>query len=86
MKSNHLQAHIYFWIFVIAVMLIALPLLARPEPQHIAEVAPRLVHRAHLYHGIDFSTLDHETGERFFVRDGKRCRLFTDAFWKREGR
>lgn len=76
------------WIFIgFCLMALLLPVIARPvEPQFIAEVAPRLVHRAHLYHGIDYSTLDHATGERWFERNGKRCPLFTDAFWQREGR
>lgn len=56
------------------------------EPVYIADVAPRLVHRAHMFHGISFSTLDHDTGERWFERNGKRCPLFTDAFWKKEGK
>ena len=77
-----------FWMFIgFCLVALLLPMIARPvEPQYIAEVAPRLVHRAHLYHGIQFSTLDHATGEWHFYRDGKRCRLFTEAFWQREGR
>ena len=77
-----------FWMFIgFCLVALLLPVIARPvEPQYIAEVAPRLVHRAHLYHGIQFSTLDHSTGERYFVRDGKKCQLFTEAFWKKEGK
>jgi hypothetical protein len=75
-----------FWMFLgFCLVALLLHVLARPvESQFIAEVAPRLVHRAHLYHGIDYSTLDHSTGDRYFERDGRRCPLFTDAFWKRE--
>ena len=36
---------------------------------------------AHVYHGILVSQED-ETGAYFF-RDGKRCRLYTDAFKKK---
>ena len=76
-----------FWFLIgFGLAALLLPILARPEPPQIAAVAPRLVHRAHLYHGIQFSTLDHATGERYFVRDGQRCRLFTDAFWKEVGK
>ena len=69
---------------LIAICLLAVTVLARPEPTYIAEVAPRLVHRAHLFHGINYSTFDHQTGERWFERNGQRCPLFTEAFWQKE--
>jgi hypothetical protein len=67
--------------------LLALPIIAnKPEPTYLAEPAPRIIHRAHLYHGIQFSTLNHETGERYFYRDGKKCQLLTEAFLRSEGK
>lgn len=50
-----------------------------PTSQYVAEVADRKTHYAHKYHGIDFSTRD-EFGNKWFKRNGKECRLFTEPF------
>jgi len=44
-------------------------------------VTDRKVLAARAYHGLLISYED-ETGE-YFLRNGKRCRLFTDAFLKK---
>jgi hypothetical protein len=68
---------------MILVLSVTMLLCLRGQPTVLLyEPAPRLVHEAHRYHGINFSTLDHETGERYFMRDGKRCQLFTEDFMR----
>ena len=73
-----------FWIGFAFVMLM-FPILCRPSTSPIADVAPRLVHKAHQYHGITASFME-DTGERYFIRNGKKCVLFTDAFMKEVSR
>ena len=49
-----------------------------------AIVAPKIFSQAHRYHGISFS----QKGRKgwFFVRDGKRCKLFTQQCLERISR
>jgi hypothetical protein len=49
-----------------------------------ATVAPEIFARAHRYHGISFSQKDQKGW--FFIRDGKRCKVFTQACLERIGR
>lgn len=44
----------------------------RPE---FTEADRAHVKARHKFHGITSAKLDHTTGERYFNRDGKRCRL-----------
>ncbi len=47
-------------------------------PEWIARLAPEIIKQAHKYHGI---LVSHEDSKgHFFVRDGIRCKLFTEAF------
>jgi len=48
-------------------------------------VAPEIIKYAHKYHHINFSEED-KNHHWFFIRDGKKCSLFTKAFLKWYGR
>jgi len=50
---------------------------------NIGGIAPDIVKRAHMYHGILVSHCD-IYGYRYFYRNGKKCRLFTKSFLKGE--
>lgn len=47
-------------------------------PEGTARLAPDIIKQAHRYHGILIS--EEDAKGYFFVRDGVRCRLLTDAF------
>ena len=66
----------YFFVVVSIVTALASP--AEPRDH---SVSPK-VRAAMKYHGILFSSRDELTKKSWFIRDGKRCRLFTEAFLK----
>jgi len=63
---------------IVLVLLSATTLEPATQPDYIARLAPEIVARAHRFHGILVSYEDSEGA--YFVRDGVRCRLFTEAF------
>jgi len=66
------------YLFVVVSVVTAL---ASPVEPMDHGVSPK-VRAAMKYHGILFSSRDELTKKCWFVRDGKRCRLFTESFLK----
>ena len=65
-------------------LILALPVTSHQEPEEaelICRVAPDIIKRAHRYHGILYSEQGQD-GQWVFVRDGWRCKLFTEDFLK----
>ena len=52
--------------------------------ERYCRVAPPNIKRAHRYHGITSSWFNPTTRRFEFVRDGVRCKLFTEGFSKHE--
>ena len=57
------------------------PLFVPPEPQDYT--VSLKVKAAMKYHGILFSTRDEFTKKSWFIRNGKKCTLFTSSFEER---
>ena len=52
------------------------------KPIYVAGVASDKIKAAHAFHGILSSEMD-EKGERYFIRQGRRCKLYTEPFERR---
>ena len=67
------------YFFVVASIVTALASPAEPI-DHTVSIKVRAAMK---YHGILFSSRDEQTKKCWFVRDGKKCSLFTEAFLDR---
>jgi hypothetical protein len=54
---------------------LTLPVAESIPPPPLTDAERAYVRERHRYHGITASIRDRQTGERYFYRDGKRCKL-----------
>ena len=62
----------------VLILLLASTVDTAAPPDWTARLAPHIIKQAHRYHGILIS--EEDAKGHFFVRDGVRCRLLSDAF------
>ena len=63
---------------LVLILLLASTVDTATPPDWTARLAPGIIEAAHRYHGILIS--EEDAKGHFFIRDGVRCRLLSDAF------